>query len=345
MEYPLLWTTIYISNKPHYGNVSLFFSRSLPLKVEVTLDITRSTTIFFHITPAYRHILQLVKENVNRLGSLSIRTLRLEDFHKFSEALQCDAAPVLQRLEVMVHLGIQIRTDINSERPIIRNAPRLNFLRIDMILSDCLPSIGNLTQLDITNYSPSLKEFKELFGGCPNLTDLVLHRFQRHLHDSGDNDSLAIEAPRLHSLAINFERHYLFSNGCNCPICYFSTPNLKYLEVSKLSDSSFVTDCLPLLLNLPWSANLELTSATCNALPLIFSMPNFTNVTLDLNSMSISTWNNLFRRITVVSSPVLFYVPPSSCDAHPVQIVSIHKNISVSTSPFRKGVIVSETWY
>ncbi|KAF9015100.1 hypothetical protein BDQ17DRAFT_1535832 [Cyathus striatus] len=370
-DYPLLWTNICIPSYLGCYN-DLFFKRSQPAEIDVTLDITQNGAMFYH--GSYLQISKLLNESVNRLKSLTIRTLTLDDVQKFSEAFQDVTASVLRRLEVILRFEEEV--DSLSDlpyRPIFKDAPCLHFLRIHGIPFDCLPPIVHLTHLDIGNFYPTLKEFQKLLGACSNLTSLVLRQFGNCSPDTGDSESLVIEAPKLQSLAISFDISHP-DEGCTCPINYLTVPSLKYLEVSMPLSLSLdlsahftsiikswpqsssrtvrlngvtLTDCLPLLDGLPHeSTTIELTQVTEEALPQVLSMPNFKNITLDLFSIPTSTWDSIFPPVVAVSSPVLLLVPPSSChDPQLVKAMSIHKNISTTISPCDEGMIREENLY
>ncbi|KAF9000488.1 hypothetical protein BDQ17DRAFT_1359713 [Cyathus striatus] len=221
----------------------------------------------------------------------------------------------------------------------------------------------------------TLKKFQGLFCSCPNLTSLVIRRYRglpSLTSTSHRSFFQRIEAPRLKYLAISF--HYLHNSqwvgDCMCPVTNLITPSLQYLELSNLpailslhvfehlsrfAQSCNDASCLTVRLNcavltdhlisflqdLPQFTSLELINVTTDALHQVLLMSNFSKISLDLNSITVSTWGEIFPKSGVdVTASVILHVPlSSSCNPYLLKATSIHKKISVTSSSLREGLI------
>ena len=231
LSYHDLWTSIDVSFEAPVEYARLWFERSQPCLVNLTINIRHRRHYTLYAT---RHdsiggdpFRRLLRESAGRVGRLTVVADSAIDIIDVLDVLSHPNTVFVFLNQLHLYASHYSKSLGDSQQSIDLVAPSLRGLRLCQFKLQHLPLLPNLTYLEISRTIPEPQQFRTFMSGSPSLSHLILSGFpQRDLEPAS---GAIIHAPCLRFLAFDSTSHY--GQKCDCILSYLSMPNLEYLEM------------------------------------------------------------------------------------------------------------------
>ena len=231
LSYHDLWTSIHVSFAAPVEYTRLWFDRSQPCLVDLTINIRHRRHHIFYATRndsiGGEPLRSLLKEAAGRVGQLTVVANSVIGVIDVIDILSHPNTVFARLNQLHLYARLCDKSLENSQQLIDLVAPSLRVLRLCQVRLQHLPLLPNLTYLEINHMIPEPQQFRTFMSGSPSLSHLILSGYPQR--DVEPASGAIIHAPCLRFLAFDSTSH--LGEKCDCILSYLSMPNLEYLEM------------------------------------------------------------------------------------------------------------------